>query len=158
MKAWFTPGACQTPRDVRSQIASLYYTYAVDVLTDLMSKSYPGIGAGSLLTNGSHGPSYPLDLESANATDPKARYRCALWDRIHSHRCCHASSRANRWKGPIQLTTLCLLACAMGCDRDQHRRYHRMLSGFRHIDQEPYNSKCELQHPGVRQAKRRRRK
>ena len=37
MKAWFTPGACQTPRDIRSQIASLYYTYAVDVLTDLMS-------------------------------------------------------------------------------------------------------------------------
>lgn len=37
MKAWFTPGGCQTPRDVRSQIASLYYTYAVDVLTDLMS-------------------------------------------------------------------------------------------------------------------------
>lgn len=41
MKAWFTPGACQTPRDVRSQIASLYYAYAVDVLTDLMSTSLP---------------------------------------------------------------------------------------------------------------------
>jgi hypothetical protein len=41
MKAWFTPGACQTPRDVRSQIASLYFTYAVDVLSDLMSTSVP---------------------------------------------------------------------------------------------------------------------
>tara|TARA_R110002003_G_scaffold61_2_gene5517 strand:+ start:24167 stop:24937 length:771 start_codon:yes stop_codon:yes gene_type:complete len=39
MRAWFTPGACQTPRDIRSQIASLYFTYAVDVLTDLMGMS-----------------------------------------------------------------------------------------------------------------------
>jgi hypothetical protein len=41
MSAWFTPGACQTPRDVRSQIASLYYTYAVDVLTDFMIMALP---------------------------------------------------------------------------------------------------------------------
>ncbi|CAO2647058.1 Nn.00g079800.m01.CDS01 [Neocucurbitaria sp. VM-36] len=41
LKAWFTPGACQTPRDVRSQIASLYYAYAVDVLTDLMIMGLP---------------------------------------------------------------------------------------------------------------------
>ncbi|KAJ4377189.1 hypothetical protein N0V83_000012 [Neocucurbitaria cava] len=38
---WFTPGACQTPRDVRFQIASLYYTYAVDVLTDIMIMALP---------------------------------------------------------------------------------------------------------------------
>ncbi|KAH7091950.1 hypothetical protein FB567DRAFT_545158 [Paraphoma chrysanthemicola] len=41
MRAWFTPGACQTPRDIRSQIASLYFTYAVDVLTDLMIMALP---------------------------------------------------------------------------------------------------------------------
>lgn len=41
MKAWFTPGQCGTPRDGRAQIASLYYAYAVDVLTDMMSKSSP---------------------------------------------------------------------------------------------------------------------
>ncbi|KAF2821969.1 hypothetical protein CC86DRAFT_410364 [Ophiobolus disseminans] len=41
MRAWFTPGKCQTPRDIRSQIASLYYTYAVDVLTDLMIMALP---------------------------------------------------------------------------------------------------------------------
>jgi hypothetical protein len=37
MHAWFTPGECSEPRDVRAQIASLYYAYAVDILTDLMS-------------------------------------------------------------------------------------------------------------------------
>jgi len=37
MHAWFTPGECATPRDARAQIASLYYAYAVDVLTDMLS-------------------------------------------------------------------------------------------------------------------------
>ncbi|KAF2023384.1 hypothetical protein EK21DRAFT_10417, partial [Setomelanomma holmii] len=41
LKAWFTPGACQTPRGIHSQIASLYFTYAVDVLTDLMIMALP---------------------------------------------------------------------------------------------------------------------
>ncbi|KAF2867042.1 hypothetical protein BDV95DRAFT_446823, partial [Massariosphaeria phaeospora] len=41
MHAWFTPGACATPRDVQAQIASLYYSYAVDVLSDLMIMGLP---------------------------------------------------------------------------------------------------------------------
>ena len=39
MKAWFTSGACSTPRDVRAATISLWYAYAVDVVTDLMGIS-----------------------------------------------------------------------------------------------------------------------
>ncbi|KAK7547085.1 hypothetical protein BKA81DRAFT_331784 [Phyllosticta paracitricarpa] len=41
MHAWFTPGLCATPRDIQAQIASLYYSFAVDVLTDLMIMVLP---------------------------------------------------------------------------------------------------------------------
>jgi hypothetical protein len=41
MHAWFTPPLCTTPRDVRAQIASLYYTYAVDVISDLFIMALP---------------------------------------------------------------------------------------------------------------------
>lgn len=37
MHAWFSPGECTLERDVRAQIASLYYAFAVDVLSDFMS-------------------------------------------------------------------------------------------------------------------------
>jgi hypothetical protein len=37
MKAWFTGGACSTPRDTKAAQISLYYAFAVDILTDLMS-------------------------------------------------------------------------------------------------------------------------
>ena len=36
MKAWFTAGACSTPRDIYASTISLWYSYAVDVLTDLL--------------------------------------------------------------------------------------------------------------------------
>lgn len=41
MHAWFSPGECTTPRDVRAQIASLYYAFAVDVTTDLLIMFLP---------------------------------------------------------------------------------------------------------------------
>ena len=41
MSAWFTPGACGTPRDQRAQIISLYYAFAVDVLSDIMIMALP---------------------------------------------------------------------------------------------------------------------
>ncbi|EXJ71951.1 uncharacterized protein A1O5_04453 [Cladophialophora psammophila CBS 110553] len=41
MHAWFTPGLCAEKRDVRAQIASLYYAYAVDVLSDLFIMFLP---------------------------------------------------------------------------------------------------------------------
>lgn len=41
MHAWFTPGLCTTPRDVRAQIASLYYAFAVDVVSDFMIMAFP---------------------------------------------------------------------------------------------------------------------
>lgn len=41
MTAWFTPGACATARDTRAQIISLYYAFAVDVLSDLMIMLLP---------------------------------------------------------------------------------------------------------------------
>ncbi|KAF2139550.1 uncharacterized protein K452DRAFT_62192 [Aplosporella prunicola CBS 121167] len=41
MRAWFTPGLCTTPRDINAQIASLYYAFAVDVLTDLLIMALP---------------------------------------------------------------------------------------------------------------------
>ncbi|KAF2643779.1 hypothetical protein P280DRAFT_444904 [Massarina eburnea CBS 473.64] len=39
--AWWTPGECSEPQDVRAQIASLWYAYAVDVLSDLMIMFLP---------------------------------------------------------------------------------------------------------------------
>lgn len=41
MTAWFTPGACGTARDQRAQIISLYYAFAVDVLSDIMIMALP---------------------------------------------------------------------------------------------------------------------
>ncbi|KIW72139.1 hypothetical protein PV04_00359 [Phialophora macrospora] len=41
MHAWFTPGECSQQRDVHAQIASLYYAYAVDVLSDLFIMFLP---------------------------------------------------------------------------------------------------------------------
>ncbi len=38
MKAWFTAGGCSTPRDVKAASVSLWYAFAVDLLTDLMSR------------------------------------------------------------------------------------------------------------------------
>jgi hypothetical protein len=38
MKAWFTAGACSTPRDIKAASISLWYAFAVDVLTDLLGK------------------------------------------------------------------------------------------------------------------------
>ncbi|KAJ5359998.1 hypothetical protein N7517_009189 [Penicillium concentricum] len=33
--AWFTAGKCSSPRDQRAAVISLYYSYAVDIITDL---------------------------------------------------------------------------------------------------------------------------
>ncbi|OAL38691.1 hypothetical protein AYO20_01897 [Fonsecaea nubica] len=41
MKAWFTAGACSTPRDVKAASISLWYAYAVDIVTDLMIMLLP---------------------------------------------------------------------------------------------------------------------
>lgn len=41
MHAWFTPGACATERDQHAQIISLYYAFAVDVLSDLFIMALP---------------------------------------------------------------------------------------------------------------------
>ncbi|KIW75663.1 hypothetical protein Z517_10405 [Fonsecaea pedrosoi CBS 271.37] len=41
MHAWFTPGLCSEDRDVQAQIASLYFAYAVDVLSDLFIMFLP---------------------------------------------------------------------------------------------------------------------
>lgn len=38
MHDWFTPGQCSSRRDEIAQIASLYYAFAVDIVSDLMSK------------------------------------------------------------------------------------------------------------------------
>ncbi|CRG88435.1 hypothetical protein PISL3812_05465 [Talaromyces islandicus] len=41
MHAWFTPGLCSTHRDITAQLASLYFSFAVDVLTDIMIMLLP---------------------------------------------------------------------------------------------------------------------
>lgn len=41
MKAWFTAGACNTPRDFKAAKISLWYAFAVDIVTDLMSTPTP---------------------------------------------------------------------------------------------------------------------
>ncbi|KAI5462642.1 hypothetical protein BGZ63DRAFT_423883 [Mariannaea sp. PMI_226] len=41
MKAWFTVGACSTPRDIKAAKISLWYSYAVDIVTDLMVMMLP---------------------------------------------------------------------------------------------------------------------
>ncbi|KAF2001648.1 hypothetical protein P154DRAFT_533828 [Amniculicola lignicola CBS 123094] len=39
--AWFTPGECVLPKDAKAQFASLYYTYAADVISDLAIMCLP---------------------------------------------------------------------------------------------------------------------
>ncbi|KAK8246395.1 hypothetical protein HDK90DRAFT_9429 [Phyllosticta capitalensis] len=41
MHAWFTPGLCASNRDIKAQIASLYYAAGVDILSDLMIMALP---------------------------------------------------------------------------------------------------------------------
>ncbi|PWY96692.1 hypothetical protein BO94DRAFT_506128 [Aspergillus sclerotioniger CBS 115572] len=41
MHAWFTVGACDTHRDAVAEIASLYYAFAVDALSDIMIMVLP---------------------------------------------------------------------------------------------------------------------
>lgn len=41
MEAWFSVGACTTPRDVVAAAVSMWFAYGVDVLTDLLSESLP---------------------------------------------------------------------------------------------------------------------
>ncbi|KAH6690600.1 hypothetical protein F5X68DRAFT_253476 [Plectosphaerella plurivora] len=41
MSAWFTAGACGTPRDVKAAYISLWYSYSVDVFTDLLVMLLP---------------------------------------------------------------------------------------------------------------------
>ncbi|KAG2416114.1 hypothetical protein HFD88_007306 [Aspergillus terreus] len=40
-KAWFTAGACNKPRDHRAAAISLYFSFAVDILTDLLIMILP---------------------------------------------------------------------------------------------------------------------
>ncbi|KAM0279908.1 hypothetical protein ACHAQH_004349 [Verticillium albo-atrum] len=41
MKAWFTAGACSTERDIKAAYISLWYSYAVDILTDILVMLLP---------------------------------------------------------------------------------------------------------------------
>ncbi|OHE91334.1 hypothetical protein CORC01_13363 [Colletotrichum orchidophilum] len=41
MHAWFSVGACTTPRDVEAAAVSMWFAYAVDVLTDLLIMMLP---------------------------------------------------------------------------------------------------------------------
>ncbi|KAL1963852.1 hypothetical protein VTN77DRAFT_7783 [Rasamsonia byssochlamydoides] len=41
LDAYFTPGSCNTYRDVVAQAVSLYYTFAVDVISDIMIMILP---------------------------------------------------------------------------------------------------------------------
>ncbi|EFW98734.1 hypothetical protein CMQ_4586 [Grosmannia clavigera kw1407] len=41
MTAWFTVGGCSTRRDVARAVVSMWYSYAVDVLTDLLIMALP---------------------------------------------------------------------------------------------------------------------
>ncbi|KAL8772551.1 MAG: hypothetical protein Q9209_002212 [Squamulea sp. 1 TL-2023] len=38
LRAWFTVGQCWTARDARASVVSLFYSFAVDVFTNLMSE------------------------------------------------------------------------------------------------------------------------
>ncbi|KAH6670232.1 hypothetical protein EV126DRAFT_435954 [Verticillium dahliae] len=38
MKAWFTAGACGTQRDIEAAYISLWYSYAVDIFTDILDE------------------------------------------------------------------------------------------------------------------------
>ncbi|EGY19316.1 uncharacterized protein VDAG_09776 [Verticillium dahliae VdLs.17] len=41
MKAWFTAGACGTQRDIEAAYISLWYSYAVDIFTDILVMLLP---------------------------------------------------------------------------------------------------------------------
>ena len=50
MHAWFSVGLCYTQRDIVHAAISMWYAYAVDVLTDLLSRSMSSDGHCYLLT------------------------------------------------------------------------------------------------------------
>ncbi|KAL8919906.1 MAG: hypothetical protein Q9172_004754 [Xanthocarpia lactea] len=41
LRAWFTFGQCWTDRDHRASVVSLFYAFAVDIITDLMIMMFP---------------------------------------------------------------------------------------------------------------------
>lgn len=62
--AWFMFGACNTPRDHRAAAISLYFSYAVDMLTDFASM-YSLQNGETANVAASHGPSALSDLEAS---------------------------------------------------------------------------------------------
>ncbi|KLJ09267.1 hypothetical protein EMPG_15293 [Blastomyces silverae] len=41
LSAWFSLTGCSSPKEVKAQLASLYYSFAVDVITDIMVMALP---------------------------------------------------------------------------------------------------------------------
>ncbi|PGH00140.1 hypothetical protein GX51_05953 [Blastomyces parvus] len=41
LSAWFSLTGCSSPKEVKAQLASLYYSFAVDVITDIMIMALP---------------------------------------------------------------------------------------------------------------------
>ena len=96
MKAWFTAGACSTPRDVKVASISLWYAFAVDLLTDLMSRSPHVPYWLSDLTVNSHVSPDRIDLEPANADSTETGRGCLIlpWMGLYCSR--HHSREAAR--------------------------------------------------------------
>ena len=108
MSAWFNPGACSTPRDVKAQTISLYFSFAVDVITDLMSMSYRMISRRSIslikpFSSHVHASGPYLEPSTSSESEdwhrrfvlhwlgvyrssnhPSGVYRCQIWKLFHA--------------------------------------------------------------------------
>jgi hypothetical protein len=95
----YLSGLCDTPRDARAQIASLYYAFAMDVLSDIMSTSPvlpPPSDTSPNACSYSNGPPTWPNMEPPNAPRPKSRHRRHLLRRHNLHRHRHHPRRPNR--------------------------------------------------------------
>lgn len=119
MHEWFTPGQCSSRRDEIAQIASLYYAFAVDIVSDLMSKCASLI-FWTLLIYRSHDIASSISVEPEGPLLRADRYYSDLWSGTALRRSGYRSSSFSRLQSRLKHSEFVMVS-ALGSDRGSNR-------------------------------------
>lgn len=125
-------GECSGPRSLRGQLASLYSSYAVDILSGFMSM-HKLASSINLANGGSHASTHPTRLESPGSKGSKDSHHCALRVRLHLHRIRNLASCADWPTGWRPTRPQSHVARPLDRRRDFHRHMHWLLALLRHL-------------------------
>lgn len=119
MHDWFTPGQCSSRRDEIAQIASLYYAFAVDIVSDLMSE-FASLILWTLLTHTSHDIASSISVEPEGPLLRTDRYYRDLWSGATLRRSGYRSSSFGRLKSRHKHSEFVMVS-TLGSDRGCNR-------------------------------------